>query len=151
MVISYGNKFLKAIGSGTEIDPTILEVGIRFRRGVTYEQMGSDFPMPVTRSPQTSFPFSSGSGDRVVLPTPPPGKRYTINSVFLSSSYGTGAISFEQNDGDVYLGIGAFPVSPRVMGNAISFPQKLLPNAVVWAYPSDSSIIYGGFFLGRVV
>lgn len=151
MAVSYGNKFLAASGAGTEFDPAIVQVALRVRRQATYGEVSGSFPLPIYRSPLVVFPFAGGLGNREILSPPPSGQRYILNSLFLSSSSGTGVVSLEQDDGDTYQEFGAFPVSPRVMGNTIQLQTKLLPNAAVLAYPDSSNIAYGGFFLGRIV
>lgn len=151
VAISYGNKFLSANGSGTELDPAIIEVSLKISRQTTYGSVGSSFPLPVYRSPQSVFSFASGVGDREILNT---GDQYCIlELLFLSSSSSEGLIALEayNSDSDTYLSLGTFRVSPRVMGNPVIFPIKLAPNSSIYAYPGDGTIVYGGFFIGRTV
>lgn len=151
VAISYGNKFLSANGAGTELDPAIIEVSLKVGRQATYGSVGSSFPLPVYRSPQSALPFPSGVGDREILNTE---DRYcVIESLFLSSLSGEALIALEGYDitNDIYTSLGSFRVSPRVMGNPITFPIKMTPNSVIYAYTSNNLVIYGGFFIGRTV
>lgn len=150
-VISYGNQFLAAEGEGTELNPAIVVVGLRLKRAGTYGQVGSNFPMPTYRSPLTVFPFASGAGSREILPSPGSGQRYVLNSLFLSSSSGAGMIMIEEDDENVYPELGTYPVSPRIMGSPILLTVELLPGSAVIASPLNTGIVYGGFFLGRIV
>lgn len=152
VAVPYGNLFLKAQGAGTEVDPAIVTIALRVRRETGYGEIGSGFPLPVYRSPLAAFSFDMGSGDRQALADLPSGQRYVLDSLFLSSSSGEGDVYLQSEDSSLITeDLGTYPISPRVMGRSISLSKKLLPGAGVWAYPSNSSIVYGGFFLGRIV
>lgn len=151
VAVPYSNLFLKARGAGTEVDPAIVQVAFRVRIETGYREIGSGNPLPVYRSPTTVFPFYMGSGNRQALAYLSSGQRYVLDSLFLSSSSGEGDVYLQSEDSVDAEDLGTYPISPRVMGQSISLSKKLLPGAGVWVYPSKPSIVYGGFFLGRIV
>lgn len=148
VAVPYGNKILQATGEGTQLDPAIVHIGLRVRRESGYGAVSHQFPLPIYAAPVVSFAIASRSGNGTVLAAPPLGKRYWISELFLSASSGTGTITLATNGGET---LGMYPVAPRVMAQSFRLNQLLTIDASIIATPSDGAIVYGGFFLGRVV